>query len=823
MPPLVMLLMMSLAPLGVTPDVGAPVPVMTRPPELIQFAEAEYPAEARAAGLSASVRLHVTIDADGQVSDAQVVAPAGHGFDEAALAAVKVFRFSPAEVDGAPAAVQIEYVYNFALEPAKAPAPLPAVLKGHILSRGSRSRVESASIRCAADSTGAEALSDSNGFFELVLPAGECALTIIGHDHQPLETRELLVAGETLEVIYHLLPRSGAFETVVRGQRERKEVVRRTLHREELQKAPGTFGDPLRVIQSLPGVARAPSISGDLIVRGASPNQTVTLLDCVRVPMLYHLGAGPSVVNGEFLDRVDFYPGGFGARFGRAVGGVVDVTTRKGASDTLHGSAKIDLLDSGFFVEAPVGPGVSVAAAARRSYLDGLLSLVAPQGSAMAIPSYWDYQVRADFGGREVSTGNQSTFYVMAFGADDVVKEVSSEGLADSGFHTTFHRVKGDWTYRRGGFTSVLAPYVGYDLSRADYPGGTTRNDSYSAGLREDLSLVLSQWLELRTGLDLFFEHRRHDSRFGPLDDQRTRHRTNSFDGAAYIEGDLKAGALTVTPGVRATRSRVGGNTLDAVDPRLWMKVQAATSTTVKGSVGLFSQLPDAERFQVSPNLTVERALQASVGIEQRLGRSVTVDFTGYFNRRFDNIVAGDHGYDFVNELLGRSYGAEVMVRHDVSERFSGWIAYTLNRSEERRVGGAGYRLSEHDQTHSLTAVGSLRLTGGWEVGARFRLVSGRPHTPLRHQGDLYSVDMNSYSETRGPELSDRLATFHQLDVRVEKRFAFESWTLTAYLDVQNAYNHQNVESTQPDYRFRSDVATPGIPLLPVLGVKGSF
>jgi TonB family protein len=77
----------------------AQAPTLT-PPELLQDAEADYPEEARAARLEATVVLKLTIDAQGVVSDAEVIEPAGHGFDEAARQASLRFRFAPAKRDG---------------------------------------------------------------------------------------------------------------------------------------------------------------------------------------------------------------------------------------------------------------------------------------------------------------------------------------------------------------------------------------------------------------------------------------------------------------------------------------------------------------------------------------------------------------------------------------------------------------------------------------------------------------------------------------------------------------------------------------------------
>lgn len=846
------------------------VPVLTRPPELVYSVEAEYPPEAAAAGKEAKVELVLTLDAEGNVAEAQVTQPVGDGFDEAALQAVRQFRFTPAEVDGVPAPVQIAYVYNFVLaappQPADAPPPPPpeATLTGQLLARGSRSRVVGGTVRCGDDPEAPEALSDEEGRFTLKVPAGTCQVRAIASDYHLFETKEELAPGETTEVRYYMLPKSPGFETVVRGAREKKEVVRRTLDRQELQRVPGSFGDPIRVLQSLPGVARSPFGSGALIVRGANPNQTATLLDGVDIPLLFHLGGGPSVVNAEFLDRIDFFPGGFGARYGRAVGGMVDVTTRKGASDTLHGSAKVDLLDAGFFVESPITPGVSVAAAARRSYVDALVPLVLPEdplgGTLLVLPRYWDYQVRADMGpprGTTPGPEGRNTFYVMAFGSDDRLSVVASGGGRNRDVSvdatTLFHRVKGDWTYQRGNFSSVFTPWAGYDLARLDF--GDTRADAnvYTLGGREDMSLELLPSLTLRAGADVRFQHLNLQAQIPVLSNiqyppfpgaeprlalQEVNRTANGFDGALYTEVDLKVGPVTLTPGVRATYGRLYGQDRLVYDPRLWVRVQPWQSTAFKASAGLYSQAPQLFQLEQAPlgnpNLGYERAFQTSLGVEHQLSEVLSVDVTGFYNRRYDLVVTvnevvqnSDGSFTRIptdNRGLGRAYGVEVLVRHAVTRDFFGWLSYTLNRSEERTAGRGDYRLGTFDQTHILSAVASYRLPWwGMELGARMRYVTGRPTTPLAHRSDIYSVDRNDFSATFGERDSARLRPFHQLDVRLDKSWLFESWTLTAYVDVQNVYNAYNVEATFADYRFRVQGEVPGIPFLPVVGVKGSF
>jgi len=105
----------------------APQGVLTKAPAVLEPVEPESPAEAKAQGLSAQVVLEVDISETGEVLAAQVTQPAGNGFDEAAVAAARKLRFSPAEIDGQPSPVRIEYRFNFELreEPPPPPEELP--------------------------------------------------------------------------------------------------------------------------------------------------------------------------------------------------------------------------------------------------------------------------------------------------------------------------------------------------------------------------------------------------------------------------------------------------------------------------------------------------------------------------------------------------------------------------------------------------------------------------------------------------------------------------------------------------------------------------
>ena len=217
-----------------------------------------------------------------------------------------------------------------------------------------------------------------------------------------LERPITLARREALEVRLWMRPRGGnPYETVVEGEREVLEVTKRTLQRQQLTSVPGTFGDPIRVIQTLPGMQRAPFGLGLLLVRGSNPDDTGIYVDGHEVPSLFHFLGGPSIFNAEMLDSIDLYPGGFPARFGRHHGGAVALELRPSKSDGVHGSAKVDFIDAGGYLRAPITKDLSFAVAGRRSYIDLFLGFVLPQpakgGQRIVTPVYYDYSGRLDY------------------------------------------------------------------------------------------------------------------------------------------------------------------------------------------------------------------------------------------------------------------------------------------------------------------------------------------------------------------------------------------------------------------------------------------
>jgi outer membrane receptor protein involved in Fe transport len=228
--------------------------------------------------------------------------------------------------------------------------------------------------------------------------------------------------------------------------------------------------------------------------------------------------------------------------------------------------------------------------------------------------------------------------------------------------------------------------------------------------------------------------------------------------------------------------------------------------------------------------LKAETAYHYSLGFEQELARPLELSLEGFYKDLRGIVVAApsldrtQNGITYQNLGSGRTYGSELLLRYKPGNggKFFGWLAYTLSRSERRDTDKDDYYRYDYDQTHILTALGSYKLGRGWQLGARFRYVTGNPYTP--EIGGTMDYDAGAYAPvTSLRRNSARMPAFHQMDVRVDKTWKFKSWALSAYLDVQNAYVHKNVDSIDYNFDYSQTTKTYGLPFLPIIGIRGEL
>jgi hypothetical protein len=293
---------------------------------------------------------------------------------------------------------------------------------------------------------------------------------------------------------------------------------------------------------------------------------------------------------------------------------------------------------------------------------------------------------------------------------------------------------------------------------------------------------------------------------------------------AAYVEMSVRPGPrVLLVPGVRVDYFDQLGRW--SVDPRLGARWQVGPTTTLKGGVGLFTQPPQYWEALVplgNPDLSPYHALHTSLGVEQSLGESVELDVEAFHKRIFDRVVQTEGGEPprFENDGVGRIHGAELGATVRPAPTTFATLSYTLSRSERRGRNGP-WRLFDSDQTHVLSVAANQDLGRGWELGARFRTVTGNPTTPV--VAAQYDANHDLYRPIYGDVNSIRSPAFHQLDVRVEKTWRISDLSISAYLELMNAYNAQNQEGVRYGFDYSKSEPVTGVPIFPNLGVRGEI
>jgi hypothetical protein len=645
-----------------------------------------------------------------------------------------------------------------------------------------------------------------NGDFATLLSCGPHALVVRAPGFASVSlTRDPCTDPSPL--VLRLTPRSNVpvYETVVEATRDEPAV---TVRGQQLTTTPGALGDPLRIIESLPGVAAVAWPAPIYAIRGSNPGNTGYFLDEVQIPMLFHLALGPSVVHPYFFGGIDFYPGGYPARYGRYVGGVVAAQTRAPPEDGWHAAADLRLFDAGAMGSSPWPDGHGgVAAAFRYSYTGALLSVLQNKLDL----AYWDYQLRAD---RRVRDWSLS---LLVLGSSDHLSYSTPSGYPRE-YVIRFHRGSLRASTSLGGGTVVMrltasadnstGPVVqGYPMSVQSYSlmprlsfERRTGHLDFEAGVDGQ-----SQWLRPTVGFA--------ESNVSDLGSKRTAHLVG-----VYASGTVRAGRLSVTPGLRLDSYTITSVRKTDLGPRLSVRLRLADQTWLVASGGRFSQapslalqVPGAENFGLA-RYGLQTSWQGSLGVLAQPSSTVHLEATGYVQRfvltdlRDPTLTVRDPlAGDFLVRRDGRSYGLEVMVRRPESSPLHGWLSYTLSKSE-RVVGRGAIGPSDWDQRHILNAVAGYRI-GKYTLGARIHVNTGRPVLLQSSQSATFV----------------RLPTFYQLDLRAERTTLFDSFTLHVYAELVNGSARPTVLGLEQDPMTGAVSENSYRIVLPSIGIRGEL
>ena len=605
---------------------------------------------------------------------------------------------------------------------------------------------------------------------------------------------------------------------------ERHEIGETTLSKRDIREMPGSFGDAFRAIDALPGIA--PLVSGIpyFYMRGAPPNNAGYTIDGVRVPQLFHIGVGQSVIHPGLVERVDFFPSVAPVRYGGVAGGIVAGETRQPATE-FRGEATLRLVDAGVLVEAPFSEGRGTALiAARYGYPGPIISAVSQDTKL----EYWDYQARA-----AVALGRDDAISVFAFGGHDyyATRSPSMDPQARNEFTeqfaSDFHRVDLRYDHALSGGRMRFAVTGGYDTQGTE----PTYMSDHSLGARLSLEQRLGEGLVFRGGAEARFDHYGiRVTRVGPgepVAPASANPPPDNFSAGVYSDVVWSVSPrVELVPGARfdvfaserpreAPASGTERTVIPAFDPRLSARAGIAPGVVWLAGIGLAHQYPSLRLGDVpGPVASVpgfpfgvqelQTSAQASQGFELALPEDLTLTVSGFYSLFWGLTDLSSSCFQFMpgnmpepmpgdpvpplvcpnnDPVRGRAYGLEVLLRRSFSKRLAGWFSYTLSRSTQqahffRPDGTEALETvpSNFDRTHVLNAVLAYDLGRRWKVGSRFVYYSGTPYSNL--DGSFPVPPYNAY---RNPP-------FYRVDFRLEK-----SWRLGSNGSIAFVLEGQNV------------------------------
>ncbi len=613
---------------------------------------------------------------------------------------------------------------------------------------------------------------------------------------------------------------SGETEVTVHGKKlPSRDAGSDRIDAQQARAIPGTFGEPLQAVQSLPGVVPMASGLPFFYVRGAPPADTGYFLDGIPLPALFHIGPGPSVVPAAMLDRYDLFPSSAPARYGRAIGGIIAGELSE-PSPVARGEASVRLFDASALVETPFNDGKSTAlVAGRYGYPDLLLSVFAPSLTIQ----YGDYTTRLTH-----ALTSHDTLSLLALGAFDHEQDASQNLVPVA---TQFHRVDVRLDHRWSGGSVRVATTLGYD--RTSDIGGVGSGETAiatSGRVRVELNQRWGDAMHLSAGADANGVQNRYE-----ISGSSYATSGESQVGGAYVDLRIRPATwIEIAPGMRVDAYRWPQNTewpqtsYVTVDPKLTARVAFTPDVVLVSTFAIADQPPTylfpVPGLEVDPSHGLQRSFQMSEGVDVTLPWSLRGRVTGFYNaeRNMSDFVSDCGTFaqtcSVVDRVDGRTYGLEVRVERALTHRFGGWISYTLSRAE-RHLGNVDF-LSPFDRTHVLSAVARYDLGHDVFVGLRGMYYTGRPDFPTFVFGQT-----TTFSAGPGQIAQHRLPPFYRIDARVDK-----TWSLggSRWISAVAEFFDVTLSKESIDFRCqlvneRCDAQQIGPVALPSIGVEGGF
>jgi len=733
-----------------------------------------------------------------------------------------------------------------------------ANITGVILDASNNEPIPFANIIVTGTNTGTT--SYENGEFLLTnVSPGYKSLTVTFVGFEQKTTNEIFVTVDKAPYIeIKLNPSSTELEEVVISKSKFEKKMEsplsiQTIGVKQIEKSPGANRDISKVIQSLPGVGFSTSFRNDIIIRGGSPSENRFFLDGIEVPIINHFqtqgaSGGPvGIINVDFLSEVDFYSGAFPSNRPNGISSILDFKQREGNHKKLNLRITGGSSDFGIASEGPISKNTTFIASVRQSYLQLLFKAL----KLPFLPTYTDFQFKT-----KTKINSHSDIIFTGIGAIDdfELNESVNENTTDSerielnDYILNNIPTSSQWSYAVG---SVYKHYKGNSIQTIVFSRNELNNKAEKYNDNDDstednlLSRYESNEAETRFRFENATSTGNLNIKFGvnadhiDLSTQSIGYRSSSngserittntnlsffnYGFFGSVSHNLFENRLKMNYGIRLDASSFSDKTSNPIDqfsPRIAASYSITEKFEFNTSAGLYYQLPPYTTMGYTDqngtllnkeSLSYIQNFQTSTGFAFYPEPSTKLSIEGFYKKYSDypysltdSVSLANLGSDFGvigNDLIdsrsnGRAYGAEFSAQKKTTIGIFGILSYTYVISEfDGRT--SEFISSSWDNRHILTTTLGKSIKGNWDLGLRWRYLSGRPYTP-------YDVEASSLKENwdvRGEGLldynklnSERLSEFHQLDLRIDKNWYFEKWSLQLYIDIQNIYNFKSEE-----------------------------
>lgn len=695
---------------------------------------------------------------------------------------------------------------------------------------------------------------NSYGFYSISLPEGDITIRVSFIGYNTFETKASLNKDISLNI--ELEPSVQALgEVVVSSENDEENISSPATGVEKLdirkiESIPVFFGekDILKTIQLLTGISNASEGSTGFNVRGGSIGQNLILLDEAPVYSSAHLMGFFSVFNSDAIKDVTVYKGGIPALYGGRASSVVDIVMNNGNSKNFSASGGIGLVSSRLTIELPIiKDRMSFILSGRRTYADLMARTLFKDDIISDDMKFYFYDLNAKL---SFTVNPRNRIFLSGYFGKDVFDLREDLG---TGWGNTTGTLRWNHLFNEKLFSNTSLIYSRFDYGFAfGSLGIRLRSGIEDVSLKEDLTWYMDPDNTLKAGFNLVY----HVFRPGELsagdskDFKIALREKKGAEGALYLQNEQEfSPRLSANYGIRlSVFSQLGPGWFYEYDennsitdssfydknraafpyflpePRLSLNYRVGERSSFKASYSRMSQF-----IHLLTNTTSGTPADVWLPGSNNLKPVIVDQFSaGYFRNFMDNgietsleawykdiknttdyedgaeIIFNEHVESQIITGRGRGYGLELYVKKKYGE-FSGWIGYTLSRTENRIAGINDYEWYpvKYDKTHDLSLVSIYKPGKRITLSAVWTYATGNAVT---FPGGRYVINGSPvpfYTERNGY----RMPAYHRLDFSVSlegrnrKRFKTQ-WDLSVY----NLYNRHNAYMIS----FRESETVPG-------------